>query len=809
MKRFLCIHGHFYQPPRENPWLESVELQDSAYPFHDWNARITAECYGPNATSRILEPGGRIVGIMNNYSRISFNMGPTLLSWLEEHEPVIYEAILEGDRESREIYGGHGCAIAQAYNHLIMPLANRRDKQTQILWGLEDFRHRFGRDPEGMWLAETAVDLETLDLLAANGIAYTILAPRQAAEVRNGESEEWHDVAHGRVDPRRPYRCALPSGREIALFFYDGPIAQDLAFGGILNSGEDLARRLVSAFDDEADDAQLVHVATDGETFGHHHKQGEMAISYCIYHLEKTKEARLTNYGEYLELHPPEWEARIFENSSWSCVHGVERWKSDCGCNSGMNPHWHQKWRAPLREALDWLRDKTIGFYEEEAARLLKDPWGARDRYIRVVLDPARESAAAFLEEEAGCPFTEPQAHRALTLLEVQRNAMLMYTSCGWFFDEISGIETTQVLRYAARVIQLMEKSGGGALEEGFLERLANAPSNLPSLGDGGRVYVKHVKPAEVDLLRVGMHYAVSSLFETAPEQVNVYCFDVDARTYERHHGGRLSLAIGRSRVRSRLTLESSDVSFAVLHLGDQNVSGGIRTYMAAEDFDAMAGEIRAAFRRSDIPEVMRLIDRHFRVQNFSLWHLFMDDQRRIMRAIFAEEERSLETFHRNVYRDHYPAMNAMGSMGIPLPRILQSTAEFVLNQDLRRTLSELPVDEAALEATLEEIRRFNVPVDRELLGYEGGGQLAGLSDRLATDPLDMEITQQMVDLLRQYRRLEVNLNLWYTQNAVYRIGLEQYAIRNYLAEAGDRAAAGWVELFRILCDAVGVSFPQ
>ncbi|HKP87794.1 MAG TPA: DUF3536 domain-containing protein, partial [Blastocatellia bacterium] len=399
MNRYVCIHGHFYQPPRENPWLEEVELQDSAYPYHDWNERITAECYAPNAASRILSADKKIVGIVNNYSKISFNFGPTLLSWMQRHTPDVHDAIIEADRESRRNFSGHGSAIAQVYNHMIMPLANARDKRTQVIWGITDFEHRFGRRPEGMWLAETAVDTETLEVLAEQEILFTILAPRQAGRVRR-IGKRWRDVSGSRVDPRMPYLCRLPSGKTINLFFYDGPISQDIAFGGLLASGETFASRLLGTFVADRQEPQLVHIATDGETYGHHHRFGEMALSYCLHHIESNDLAKLTVYGEYLEKFPPTHEVEIIENTSWSCAHGVARWGSNCGCNTGR-AGWSQEWRAPLRQALDWLRDELATVYEKTVSEHLRDPWQARNDYLNIILDRGLENVAAFFSRYA------------------------------------------------------------------------------------------------------------------------------------------------------------------------------------------------------------------------------------------------------------------------------------------------------------------------------------------------------------------------------------------------------------------------
>ena len=504
-ERYITIHGHFYQPPRENPWLETVETQDSAAPYHDWNERITAECYAPNGASRIVNGQNQIVRIINNYSRISFNFGPTLLSWLEEKTPRTYKHILEADRRSRLRFGGHGSAMAQVYNHIIMPLANTRDKVTQIRWGIADFEARFHRKPEGMWLAETAVDSETLELLAENGILFTVLAPGQCARVRplddlppekpkrktkaekdqgaaaKGNPVPWQETPHGSVDTTRPYVVRLKSGRRIAIFFYDGGRSRAIAFDGLLNSGDEFANRLMGGFRQEGSNpdgkqrAQLVHVATDGESYGHHHRYGEMALSWALKQIEAKGNAKLTNYGEFLAKFPPQHEAEIYENTAWSCFHGVERWRSDCGCNGGK-AGWNQKWRAPLRGALDWLRDTVAGLSEKAAEGILTDLWKARDAYIEVVLargevtaehaDIESANADKFLDAHATHVLDTSERTLALKLLEMQRQALLMYTSCGWFFDDISGLETVQIIEYAGASRSVgtggLRRRGGG-----------------------------------------------------------------------------------------------------------------------------------------------------------------------------------------------------------------------------------------------------------------------------------------------------------------------------------------------------------
>jgi alpha-amylase/alpha-mannosidase (GH57 family) len=496
MERYICIHGHFYQPPRENPWLERIEWQDSAYPYHDWNERITSECYLPNASSRLLDGEGYISRIVNNYARMSFNFGPTLLAWVESNAPDVYRAIIAADRQSQATYSGHGSALAQVYNHMILPLANHRDRYTQVSWGISDFEHRYGRRPEGMWLAETAVDLETLDVLAELGIKFTILAPHQAGRVRRLGASTWKNVGGG-IDTTQAYLVNLPSGRRVSLFFYDKTIAGEVSFGDLLKNGDNFTDRLIGAFSDKSRHPQLVHIATDGETYGHHHRFGDMALAYALDHIEANHLARLTVYGEFLEKYPPAYEVEIVEKTSWSCGHGIDRWWSDCGdaTGSGNHPDWNQKWRTPLRNAFDWLRDTLAPHYEVKARRFLKDPWASRDGYIDVVLDPSPDSIKRFFTKYASREINEDERVTVLKLLELQRHAMLMYTSDGWYFDELSRPEPVQVMQYAGRVVQLTRELFGIDLEEGLLKILEQAKSNIPEQGDGRRIYNSLVRP--------------------------------------------------------------------------------------------------------------------------------------------------------------------------------------------------------------------------------------------------------------------------------------------------------------------------
>jgi alpha-amylase/alpha-mannosidase (GH57 family) len=487
---YVCIHGHFYQPPRENPFTGEVEPQPSAAPWRDWNERINGECYTPNTAAPILGPDGEMIKTVNTYEMISFDFGPTLLSWLESKSPLTYRSIIEADAQAARRFGGFGSAMAQGYNHTILPLSNSRDKVTQVRWGIADFQERFGRFPAGMWLPETAVDTETLGILAAEGIKYTILSPFQAAAVRE-PGQEWVETEFGTVDTRIPYRVDLPGGHSIAVFFYNGHLSQEIAFNGLLEDGRVLARRLIESVGPPLDQALLAHVATDGETYGHHHRHGEMALAAALEEIDAHPEVTLTNYEAFLQTSPPAREARVVESSSWSCMHGVARWRSDCGCSTGQHPEWHQTWRGPLRDALDWLRDKMIQPFETHGARVFEDPWAVRDAYVSVVLGEAIDD---FLREHARDQLDAGDRRMAAGLLEIQHHAMLMYTSCGWFFDDISGLEAIFVLRHAGRVLDLARQVIETDLESEFLRRLELAPSNVDGR-DARDVFEAEVRP--------------------------------------------------------------------------------------------------------------------------------------------------------------------------------------------------------------------------------------------------------------------------------------------------------------------------
>ncbi len=798
MNRYVCIHAHFYQPPRENPWLEEVERQNSAYPYHDWNERVTTECYAPNTSARILGKDGLISDILNNYSRISFNFGPTLLSWMEKHEPEVYNAIIEADRLSRERFSGHGSALAQVYNHIIMPLANRRDKETQIIWGIEDFMHRFGRRPEGMWLAETAVDTETLELLAEHDINFTVLAPRQAKSFRkieNGETEKeddpepsdspdeetedkenkWIDVTGGKIDPKRPYRCNLPSGKSITLFFYDGPIAQDIAFGSLLRDGTQFAERMLSTYDDKSEKPQLAHIATDGETYGHHQQHGDMALAFCLNHIETGDQANLTVYAEYLEKYPPIHEVEIYENSSWSCVHGVERWRSDCGCNTGGHAGWNQAWRTPLRNALNWLRDNLVRVYEDNASKLFNDPWKARDEYIGVILDRSDATVADFLNRHAGRDLNPEETGRALKLLEMQRHALLMFTSCAWFFDEISGIETVQVIEYAARAMQLAKDVTGMDFENAFKKILAMAQSNIENLQNGSHIYEAFIAPAVLNLERVAAHYAVILLVEPDKEKGRLYCYGIDESDTRTVSSGRQSLAIGKLKVRSDITREEILVHFASLHFGEHNLLAGVFRLDEKSSTDDIETNLIDTFNMGDISQLISIMEKQYSQNRYTLRHLFRDDQRRILNRLVERSLVEIDFMFRRQFQHNSALIRIMNDLNMPIPTSLVTTIDYTCNTDLKNALrNDDPDPESVLEA-IDQVEKYKSNLDKVALGYYAGRKITRMIVKVEQNLTDRELLEKCSLLITGVKKLELQLNLWKAQNIFFNIIRDRY----------------------------------
>ncbi len=821
-QRWACVHGHFYQPPRENPWLDAIEPQPSAHPYPDWNARITAECYRPNASARIIDGVGRIVQIVDNYARMSFNVGPTLLAWLEREAPDVHRALVAADAASRARFG-HGSAMAQAYNHVIMPLASPRDQQTQVRWGVADFVHRFGRAPDGMWLPECAVDTASLEALAAEGIAFTVLAPHQAARVRP-PGGAWIDVSGAQVDPGRAYRCALPSGRSIDLFFYDGPASRAIAFEHLLADGGALAARILAR--QGPDDAPLRHVATDGESYGHHHRYGDMALAWALETIDRGDQpgVRLTNYAAERARHPASWAVEIVEASSWSCAHGVARWRDDCGCNRGGHPGWKQAWRRPLRDALDWLRDRAADVFERAGAAVLRAPWAARDAYAQVVLDRRDEVIAGFLAAHGHAGLDAAATTRALELLELQRHAMLMYTSCGWFFDELSGIETVQILQYAARVCELIERVGGGAVEAEFVDRLAVARSNLERLGDGRRVWATMVRPARVDLPKVVAHWAVSAVIgmpaeaqvrarEAAGRRERVYCYDVVPREVTERRTGKARLIAATVRCVSRITREAAELRVVALHLGEHNLIGGVGAVADDETWTRTVDQLNEAFLSADLLEAQRAIDRFFAGQTFSLGSLFGRERDRALAHILATSLDDAESAFRRVHDQHAPLMRYLVKAGVPVPETFRAASELVLRH---RILTALRRDEPQFDevrACIAEAGQVRVDLDVPEVAYVAGEALARMIDRVVGRPddggdgdaADAAYLDALARMAEIAARMGSTVDLWHAQNAC--VTLRDTRLPRWRARAADGggAATQLVTAFARLSAAVKV----
>jgi len=708
---YVVVHGHFYQPPRENPYLDAIERQPSAHPYHDWNERIHHECYRPNAFARIMNDRETVMGIVNNYEYLSFNFGATLLSWLERHDVQTYQQILAADRKSCARLNGHGNAIAQVYNHIIMPLANERDKLTQIRWGKADFRSRFGRDPEGMWLAETAVDYPTLAALIAEGIKFIVLAPSQAQRCRpfptaDQPNPEWHEVGGNQIDPTRPYRCYLQTeGGEretegeqfIDIFFYDGPISRDMGFDNALSNAHHFAGRLGQAVRGDHRPAQLISVATDGETFGHHKGGTEKCLAYAFVSEFPSRGWTVTNFAHYLSINPPNWEVELKPVTAWSCSHGVDRWQDDCGCGGGGV--WTQQWRRPLRESLNWLRDQLTIVYEKAASQLLQNPWQARDEYIQVIRDRSVNHVSAFLERHQSHILSVSERVDALRLLEMQRHSLLMFTSCGWFFEEVSRPEGVQILRYAARALELAGDVTGVRLEEAFIKRLEAIPSNVEVFGNGAEVYRQLVHSAQISLEQVAAHYAISSLFTTHAREQRVYCYTAHQSDYQLQRMGSMTLAIGRLQLISEITRETADLVFAVLHLGGWDFHCCIQPFSGRRDYSEMKDDLFEALKQASSAHIILAMNRCFGDQSFNLQSLFAEERHRIMRLLTQGTLNRLAQLYTQVYRDNYGVLMAFHRDDLDVPQEMQVAAEVALRHRVLLSLRSLEQESSDLTA--------------------------------------------------------------------------------------------------------------
>lgn len=706
--RYVVIHGHFYQPPRENPWTEAIEKQDSAFPFHDWNERIARECYTPNGMARVVDSHQKVIDLVNNYSYMSFNFGPTLLSWYEIHHPREYEKILLADERSRKRFG-FGNAIAQAYNHRILPLAPRREQVTQVRWGMADFRRRFGREPESLWLPETACNRATLEVLAEHGLKYVILAPSQAEKIRPYGSPVWIDVSQGIVDPRRAYRHFLSEDRKkyIDVFFYDGNLSRDIAFNKLMSSAKNAAERFGACFDHDSKEPQIVHAATDGESYGHHEHFADMTLAYLLKYELPHRGMTVTNYARYLDAHPPNWEVEIKEGpkgegTAWSCSHGVGRWKEDCGCGA-VHGH-HQKWREPLKDTLDWLEKETGSLFQEQGSVLFKDPWQARDAYIDVILDRSDENVERFTAHHLKSPEIPDGKVKALKLLEMARNSQLMHTSCGWFFSEISGIEAVQNLKYASRAVQLAREITGRDFEEELLLKLSQAPSNRPDLGNGRSVYTQYVLPSVMTFDRILAHYATYLLFNRLPQKIHFYGYNIHRHFYTEKVTLTRKLTAGRVSVTSEVTKAREEKIFWAVYSPWPAFTLRIYVKPFETEDELKRIEEKAAAITDETPfqDLERAGSELFGDSYFTLRGLLHDEREEILNVLLKEKLGKLYQNYPVIFKEFFPVLKELRTLEKKLPQQIKSQFEFMLHEELVSGLTRFGQDGNL--ATLESL---------------------------------------------------------------------------------------------------------
>ncbi|MGD9032185.1 MAG: DUF3536 domain-containing protein, partial [Desulfobacteraceae bacterium] len=616
------------------------------------------------------------------------------------------------------------------------------------------------------------------------------------------------DVKAEKIDTTMPYLLNHPSGRTIVIFFYNGPISRAVAFEKLLSSGESFARRIMGGFSGKGNKPQLVHIATDGESYGHHHRFGDMALAYAIHYIESNNLARLTNYGEYLEKHPPTHEVQIHENTSWSCAHGVERWRSHCGCHTGKHADWNQAWRTPLREALDGLRDTLDPIYDEKARLFLKDPWDARNDYIRVILDRSPANVESFLRRHGTYDLNEMEKIAALKLLELQRHVMLMYTSCGWFFDELSGIETVQILAYAARTLQLAREILDQDLESSFLEHLAQAKSNVLGYGDGRLIYERSVRPRVADLKKVGAHYAICSLFREYEAQPSFYCYTTDQEEVRVAEAGKARLLTGKARFMSEITNESALLHFGTLHLGDHNLTCGVKDFENHDAYEGMAQDLFSSFERADFPETIRRLDRQFEGSTYSLKSLFRDEENRILGMITESALEDTEGIYRQLYEDYAPLLRFFKDSDLPAPKPFSMVAEFILSKSLRSAFEREPFDLRRIESLFEEAKEEGVTLDAATLEFSVRKRLEHLAKVFSEDPSDLSRLQELASAASLLKALPFQVNLWTVQNICYEIYQSSYEGLRKRAENADETAKTWVNHFEPLAQSLSFRIP-
>ena len=767
-KKQIIIHGHFYQPPRENPWTASIDMQESAAPFHDWNARVAAECYVPNARSRVLDENGRVLDVVNNYEYLSFNFGPTLLSYLEEYQPETYKRILTADQLSQKRLG-FGNAMAQVYNHMIMPLANERDRQTQIAWGAFDFEKRYQRKPDGMWLAETAVNHQVMTDLARNDIRFTILAPSQAAAIRPLGHNEWTDVSQATIPTDRAYLVKTDAG-DIAVFFYHATISQAVAFEHLLRNAATFADRIQQSFDLEQN--SLVIIATDGESYGHHEPMGDMCLAYLATRELEQHGLSLTNPASYLHENPPSWEVKLKagqddRGTAWSCAHGVDRWREDCGCSTGGPPNWNQRWRAPLRKSFDVLRNRLDHIYEAQSKTLLKDPWAARDDYIQVLLKRDVGAINRFFDRHATIQLDADQTATVFRLLEMQHHGMLMYTSCGWFFAELSGLEATQNLRYFARAAQLGELLAGKPITTEAFGVLKEARSNIPQMGSGLSVLSRFVHPSMLTPSKVAVHQAIRALIENQSASDQLYGYHITIHSEQRLARNQFDSFAGRLTVAAERTAEGGTFEVAVIAGSELRLRAFVRSF-SSDRIGFSADELLRTVENLGFAKAcLELADRF--EEELSLKQMLPELRLLYMRNRINPVLDELGSTFDHLYKKHEGLLYGLEPLGVNLPKALQPLVAYAASRKLEQLIErELDSDTLDKSAGLcKTLRSLGVRLRR---GRASAIVNSYLEVKLSQVIEQVDLAQAVVfqSILDQARSMDLEIDEAPLQNKVF-----------------------------------------
>ncbi|HVP78749.1 MAG TPA: DUF3536 domain-containing protein [Thermodesulfobacteriota bacterium] len=788
---FVAIHGHFYQPPRENPWLEIIETEESAHPFHDWNERIALECYRPNAHARVLDGKGKILEIINNYSSISFNFGPTLLPWLERRFPSVYEKILEADKEGLRRFG-HGNAIAQVYNHIIMPLANDRDKETEVLWGMADFEKRFHRKPEALWLPETAVNYATLRTLVKHGMRYLILSPFQASRARSFGGKKWADVSQGRIDTTRPYRCFMrdASGKKlldqfIDIFFYNGTISKEIAFGDLLKDGNALCDRFAQFYQGSKEKPQLIHIATDGETYGHHMKFGEMGLAYALNKGFPARGFELVNYAAFLKRFPPVHEVEVDEGpkgegTSWSCAHGVGRWKENCGCSTGGEPGWNQEWRKPLREALDLLRNELSRVFEREGEGIFQDVWQARNGYIEVILDRSPEGVKNFFDRYGAKGLDDKGRLKGLKLVEMERHLLQMYASCGWFFNDLAGIETIIVLQHASRAIQLAAEWTGGETEKSFVRRLSEARSNVPEMGKGDQVYEHLVRPKWVTPEKVVDHFAITSLLDGGDGEKKVFSYRVEKIHYDKMEKEENWLVLGQARVTPEIIPEPEEFFFGLIPSRKEVFRTWVLEKKEGLDFSTLKKKAQESFGKGE-EEMTQVLTSLLGNRILTIKDTFKEERQAILQKLIQKQFDE----HCQVYADLFDrtkqAVEALSREGLEIPFEIRVAAEVTLSHRLFQEVRELvrdfkgTIERGKIDEIVQEAKEhgYRLRKEKSLLALNQFlmDRMDALQKNKGSDlPRQSGLAEEVLKLLDLVKKWDLEMSLEEAQNVMSQI---------------------------------------